>query len=141
MLKVLTMSTDHRTMAAVERQSRRAQPETHTVQSLIASDRMKGVPVYRSNGKKIGRIERVMIDQMSGTIRYGIVCDFVGLSDECHPVPWNLLRYNKEFEGYEITVSDERLQAAPKYSSEETLDWSNGDRARVIDDYYGATFF
>ena len=34
--------------------------------SFIGSDKVEGTPVYRSSGDKIGRIERVMIDKISG---------------------------------------------------------------------------
>jgi hypothetical protein len=37
--------------------------ETKETDSLIASDKVEGTAVYRSNGDKLGRIERVMIDK------------------------------------------------------------------------------
>ena len=42
------------------------QTDTSTRQShsLIASDRVEGTPVRRSDGGKIGTIERLMIDEM-----------------------------------------------------------------------------
>jgi len=39
--------------------------ETHT---LIASDRVEGTPVRRGNGEKIGTIERLMIDKLTGNV-------------------------------------------------------------------------
>jgi hypothetical protein len=36
------------------------QSQTH---SLIASDRVEGTPVRRSDGEKVGTIERLMIDR------------------------------------------------------------------------------
>ncbi len=39
-------------------------PKTH---NLIASDRVEGTPVRRSNGEKIGTIQRLMIDKLSVT--------------------------------------------------------------------------
>ena len=30
--------------------------------SLIGSDKVEGTPVYRSNGDRVGQIDRVMID-------------------------------------------------------------------------------
>ena len=36
--------------------------ETH---SLIASDKVEGTPVYRSNGEKVGTVERLMIDKLT----------------------------------------------------------------------------
>ena len=40
--------------------------ETH---SLIGSDKVEGTNVYRSNGDKIGSIERIMLDKQSARSR------------------------------------------------------------------------
>ena len=34
--------------------------------NLIGSDKVQGTPVYRSNGERVGTIDRVMIDKLSG---------------------------------------------------------------------------
>jgi len=47
-------------------QSDTLQSQTH---SLIASDRVEGTPVRRSDGEKVGTIERLMIDKLSGSVR------------------------------------------------------------------------
>ena len=44
--------------------------ETH---DLIGSDRVEGTNVYRSNGDKIGSIERIMIDKYSGQVAYAVM--------------------------------------------------------------------
>ena len=40
--------------------------ETGETRSLIASDKVEGTAVYRPNGDKLGRIERVVIDKETG---------------------------------------------------------------------------
>ena len=39
---------------------------------LIASDRVETTPVCRSDGTKVGIIERLMIDKVSGRIAYAV---------------------------------------------------------------------
>jgi len=41
--------------------------------SLIASDKVEGTPVRRSDGDRIGTIERVMIDKRSGRVAYAVM--------------------------------------------------------------------
>ena len=41
---------------------------TRESHSLIASDRVEGTPVRRSDGGKIGTIERLMIDEMKAVV-------------------------------------------------------------------------
>ena len=41
--------------------------------SLIGSDKVEGTPVYRSNGDRVGQVERVMIDKLSGKVAYAVM--------------------------------------------------------------------
>jgi hypothetical protein len=107
--------------------------ETH---GLIGSDKVEGTAVYRSNGDKVGAIARVMIDKRSGKVAYAVMSfgGFMGIGEEYYPLPWSLLTYNPRLEGYEVNVSDQQLQGAPKYSTHETWDWNR--RGQAVDDYY-----
>jgi hypothetical protein len=107
--------------------------ETHT---LIGSDKVEGTAVYRSNGEKVGQIERVMIDKLSGKVAYAVMSfgGFMGIGEDYYPLPWSLLTYNPKLEGYEVNVGEKQLKGAPKYSTHETWDWKG--RGQAIDDYY-----
>jgi hypothetical protein len=107
--------------------------ETH---GLIGSDKVEGTAVYRSNGDKVGAIARVMIDKRNGKVAYAVMSfgGFMGIGEEYYPLPWSLLTYNPRLEGYEVNVSDQQLQGAPKYSTHETWDWNR--RGQAVDDYY-----
>jgi sporulation protein YlmC with PRC-barrel domain len=108
--------------------------ETH---SLIASDKVEGTPVYRSNGEEVGTIERIMIDKISGKVAYAVMSfgGVMGIGKDYYPMPWNLLIYNPQLEGYEVNIGEEQLKRAPKYRAPQTWDWQN--RASSIDDYWG----
>jgi sporulation protein YlmC with PRC-barrel domain len=107
--------------------------ETH---SLIGSDKVEGTAVYRSNGEKVGTIERVMIDKLSGKVVYAVMSfgGFMGIGEDYYPLPWQLMTYNPQLEGYEVNVSEQQLRGAPKYNTHETWDWTR--RGRSIDEYY-----
>jgi hypothetical protein len=110
--------------------------QTRETLSLIGSDKVEGTAVYRSNGDKIGQIERVMIGKQSGKVGYAVMSfgGFMGIGEDYYPLPWSLLTYNPRLEGYEVNISKTQLKGAPKYSTHENWDW--GSRARAIDDYY-----
>jgi hypothetical protein len=107
--------------------------------SLIGSDKVEGTAVYRSNGEKVGTIERVMIDKISGKVAYAVMSfgGFLGIGEDYFPLPWSLLTYNPRLEGYEVNVSEQQLKGAPKYSQHESWDWSDPARGRKVSDYYG----
>ena len=102
--------------------------------SLIGSDKVEGTAIYRSNGDKIGQIQRVMIGKQSGKVGYAVMGfgGFLGMGEDYYPLPWSLLKYNPRLEGYEVNISDAQLKGAPKYTTHETWDW--GTRAPAIDD-------
>jgi PRC-barrel domain len=83
--------------------------ETH---SLIGSDKVEGTAVYRSNGDKVGTIERVMIDKISGKVAYAVMSfgGFLGIGEDHYPLPWKLLTYNPRLEGYEVNVGEQQLR-------------------------------
>jgi len=109
---------------------------TRETYALIGSDKVEGTAVYRSNGEKVGRIERVMIDKINGKVAYAVMSfgGFMGIGEDYYPLPWSLLTYNPRLEGYEVNVSVQQLSGAPKYSARETWDWVR--RGKSVDDYY-----
>jgi PRC-barrel domain len=107
--------------------------------NLIGSDKVEGTPVYRSNGERVGQIERIMIDKISGKVAYAVMSfgGFMGIGEDYYPLPWSLLTYNPAFEGYEVNVSEQQLKGAPKYSKHESWDWADRARSKKVYDYYG----
>ena len=114
-------------------------PETRETANLIASDKVEGTPVYRSNGERVGEIKRIMIDKISGKVAYAVMSfgGFMGIGEDYYPLPWSLLSYNPELEGYEVNLSESQLKNAPRYSMHENWDWSDRAREKTIYDYYG----
>ena len=107
--------------------------------SLIASDRVEGTPVFRSGGKRIGSIKRIMLDKQRGTVAYAVMGfgGFLGIGDDYYPLPWALLTYDEGLGGYRVDVTDDQLKGAPAYARD---GWDFGDRAKeaALYDYYGA---
>ena len=112
--------------------------ETH---ELIASDKVEGTNVYRSNGDKIGRVERIMLDKRSGKAAYAVMNfgGFLGMGEDSYPLPWSVLTYNTDLGGYEVNVTDEQLKGAPKYRRDD-MSWEKADEKRdsAISGYWGA---
>jgi hypothetical protein len=98
---------------------------------LIASDRVEGTAVRRPNGDKIGHIERLMIDKISGS--FG---GFLGMGANLLPLPWARLRYNPNFEAYELDIDDEELKRAPSFRADKDFDWGDRSQEEALHRYY-----
>jgi hypothetical protein len=113
--------------------------ETRETGSLIGSDKVEGTAVYGANDTKIGSIERVMIDKMTGKVSYAVLSfgGFLGVGDDHYPLPWQSLKYDTNLGGYRTGITETQLKGAPKYGNDNTWNWADPTRARSVNDYYG----
>ena len=107
--------------------------------NLIGSDKVEGTAVYGADDNKIGSIERVMIDKVSGTVSYAVLGfgGFLGLGNDHYPLPWQSLKYDTRLGGYVTGVTETQLRGGPKFSNEKDWDWADSTGNRSVDDYYG----
>ena len=113
--------------------------ETKETTSLIGSDKVEGTAVYGPDRNKIGSIERIMIDKISGEVAYGVLSfgGFLGMGEDYYPVPWSTLNYDTELGGYRVNFTKDQLEKAPKYNESTGWNWNRQNDQRVYD-YYRA---
>ena len=107
--------------------------------NLIGSDKVEGTAVYGADESKIGSIERVMIDKISGRVSYAVLGfgGILGLGNDHYPLPWQSLKYDTRLGGYVTGVTENQLRGAPKYGSDRDWNWADSGRTRALNDYYG----
>src|SRR5438309_5058360 len=79
--------------------------------NLIGSDKVEGTAVYGADRTKVGSIERVMIDKMSGKVSYAVLSfgGFLGIGDDHYPLPWQSLKYDTSLGGYLVGITESQL--------------------------------
>ena len=104
---------------------------TKSFHQLSASDRIEGTSVRRPGGDKLGSIERLMVDKISGTVAYAVMRfgGFLSIGEQHYPIPWSLLKFNPAIDAYELDISEDVLSRAPKMG-EDAMDF--GDRSQEI---------
>ena len=120
--------------------TRKQDATTRKAHNLVASDRVEGTTVRRSNGEKIGTIQRLMIDKLSGRVAYAILSfgGILGMGQKHIPVPWTRMQYDTGLEAYAIDLTDGELAKAPSYAADKEFDWGDRKREAEIHDYYRA---
>lgn len=108
---------------------------------LIASDRVEGTAVLKPTGEKIGTIERLMIEKVSGRVAYAVMSfgGFLGLGHKHFTLPWSMLTYHENLDGYVVDITEEQLKNAPDYGREGDRAgdvWSDRSREEELHRYY-----
>jgi len=108
--------------------------ETHAV---ISSDKVEGTSVYSTSGDKLGSIDNLMIDKLSGRVRYAVLefGGFLGIGTDRYPLPWNMLKYDTVKDGYVVALDKARLEKAPRYPENDVPVYTD-DYGRKVYGYY-----
>lgn len=112
---------------------------TDDAHELISSRRVEGTSVYNRNEERLGTIHSAMIDKRSGKVVYAVMSfgGFLGMAERVHPIPWEMLTYDIDLDGYVVDLDREQLSHAPTLH----LDEADRPRDRSYDEevagYYG----
>lgn len=105
--------------------------------NLISSNDVEGTKVFDTAGEKLGSIESVMIEKVSGTVRYAVLefGGFLGMGTDRYPLPWNIMKYDEHRDGYVVPLDKDALKDAPRYSASEYPEYDE-EYGRRVYDYY-----
>ena len=95
--------------------------ETH---HLIASDRVEGTQVCSMDGNTIGKIERVMIDKLTGNVACAVLSfnGFMGTGQRRLPIPWPQLTYDRKLAAYHLDLIEKEMKGALSHGSDQDFD-------------------
>jgi sporulation protein YlmC with PRC-barrel domain len=111
----------------------------YPIHDLITASRVTGTPAFNTAGERIGHVDDLSIDKVTGQVTYALLSfgGFLGFGEKFQPLPWSLLTYDRAKGGYVVPVARADLEAAPAFTADE-LEHFGGRHQEVIDRYYGA---
>ena len=109
---------------------------------IISSDKVEGTAVYNSAGDKLGSIDDLVIDKRSGQVRYAALefGGFLGMGTDRYPLPWAMLKYDTNLDGYVVPLTESQLEKAPRYTEDEGRPEYADEYGRRVHDYYGVAW-
>jgi sporulation protein YlmC with PRC-barrel domain len=124
---------------ATQRSSTMVETTSITSGTLIAADKVKGTNVYNLAGDKLGNVDDIMIDKVSGRAIYAVMSfgGFLGMGENYYPLPWATLKYDAQKGGYVVNLDKKLLEGAPYYDRNSDFEWTP-DYGRKVDSYYKA---
>jgi sporulation protein YlmC with PRC-barrel domain len=107
--------------------------------NLIAADKVNGTDVYDHKGQKLGSVEDIMIDKISGRAIYAVLSfdGFLGVGAKHYPLPWASLNYDTNKGGYVVDITKKTLEEAPNFDGSRDFQLTP-EYGRTIDSYYNA---
>lgn len=104
---------------------------------LILSSRVRNTAVFNTYGDKIGHIEDLSIGRVSGKVRYALMSfgGFLGIGEKFHPLPWDMLKFDTERDGYVVGLTKEELTEAPSFTADQLAAYGGQD-IEYRDDLY-----
>jgi hypothetical protein len=86
----------------------------HPNHQLISSEDVEGTNVYDTKGSKIGEVDHLMFDKVSGRVSYAVM----SFGHSHYPIPWGALKYETKLNGYVTGVTQQQLKDAPAFSDD-----------------------
>lgn len=82
---------------------------------FLETSKVPGTPVYDGRQTEIGAVDDLVVDTMSGNVRYAVLSfgGFLGLGKSFYVVPWTALKWDSELEGYVTGITEQQLKASP----------------------------
>ena len=80
---------------------------------LISSTKVEGTAVVGRDGKSLGTIANFMVDKYTGRVAYAVMK--IKGSSGLFPLPWPLLDYDTQKDGYALDITAEEFANAPSF--------------------------
>jgi uncharacterized protein YrrD len=98
---------------------------------------VEGTNVFNRVGEKLGSVDDIIIDKVSGRAIYAVMSfgGFLGMNKKHHPLPWASLVYDLKKEGYVVSMDKKQLEGAPNYDRDSEFKWTD-DYGHKVDSYY-----
>lgn len=109
-------------------------PGTGQQQVLVGSDSLVGSTVRNSEGRDVGKVDRLMIDPKDGRVTSVVVATggTLGMGSSTISLPWNAIKVGQD-QGKLIVIANQSLDAAPKAERTTRERAGAGDRAGAPD--------
>jgi len=93
---------------------------------LVAARRVRGAVVFAKGGQRMGRVQNVALDKLSGRVAYAIIAygGVLGIGRRYHAVPWRCLSYDTARRGYVTPYEPHDLERRQGFRPEALSGWT-----------------
>lgn len=106
--------------------------------SVVRTADVIGKKIVGVDGENLGKVEEIVIDKFTGEVRYAVLAHggFMGLGSDFYGIPWAMLKYCVDSDGFEVNFGEEDIKKAPGFNKDHWPDFADEAWIRSADDFY-----
>ena len=110
----------------------------HTMPDIVKGTKIIGKPVQNMQGKNMGKIEDLAIDELEGNIRYAVLSfgGMLGLGEKYFAIPWEALTLSNDRKHFVLDLEEKVLAQAPGFNKDKWPDFADPDYHVTIYEFY-----
>lgn len=110
----------------------------HTMPDIVKGTKIIGKPVQNLEGKNMGKIEDLAIDELEGDIRYAVLSfgGVLGLGEKYFAIPWEALTLSNDRKHFVLDLEEKVLAQAPGFNKDKWPDFADPEYHVTIYDFY-----
>lgn len=107
----------------------------------LSASSIIGDSVTNVSGEDLGKIEDLMVDTDTGSVKYAVLSfgGFLGMGDKLFAVPLETLTLNPAEKCFIMNATKERLETAPGFDKDNWPNTADPEWQRAINQYYSAS--
>ncbi|GKS58005.1 hypothetical protein YTPLAS18_15320 [Nitrospira sp.] len=109
-----------------------------TPPDIVQASKVIGKAVVNAEGRSIGSIEDLAIDELDGQIRYAVLSfgGVLGMGGKHFAIPWEAFERSEDHERFILDVAEEDLKRAPGFDKDHWPDFVDPVYYTMIYEFY-----
>ena len=105
---------------------------------IVQASKVIGKPVVNAQGRSIGAIEDLAIDELDGQIRYAVLSfgSVLGMGGKHFAIPWEAFQLSQDHKRFILDVAEEDLKRAPGFDKDYWPDFVDPVYYTMIYEFY-----
>ena len=106
--------------------------------NVVNSNDVVGMKVKNIQGENLGKIEALILDELSGKMDYVVLSfgGFLGMGDKWFAMPWHVFTYDADQEKLVINIDQEKLKNSPGFDKDHWTDLNDTTYTQSIERFY-----
>jgi sporulation protein YlmC with PRC-barrel domain len=106
--------------------------------TLLSATSITGDEVCNLQEERLGTIQDIMLDVVTGRIRYAVLSSggFLGMGDRLFAIPWQALHLDSDNKRFTLDIDTDRLKKAPGFDKNQWPDMADATWNSSVETYF-----